>query len=403
MILGTRHAWTRTAAGIVAALAAVATIATGGVAHADDSGDLELTLSAPRIALGEPFRDFRVTVTNRGPGPARGWHVEYDLGGLDDEVVTVEGRFGPGCRRRGERLVCAQPATLGPGHSRREPLPFTLAPVGGRHGPAGSIGVAIVSRGDPAPANNTASVGVEVPAVGVDLVVRADDVRRVTEDGEPTNEPVPPGEASVVTGMIGNLGDTVAVGLRVRVTLPRYVTFAEVEPGCVYTADNRTATCDYHQLALVPIGRVGGGGPSAVGVYFPVRVAEDAPGPMVAEGGELYAAALATTDGRATAGRARGGGAPGLPPNIRVISTRQVEDADPTDNTDEFVAYLAGPPDGGTPEPGTGAGVGLPVTGVRAGLVGGLGTGLLLVGGVLVFLSRRRATPTRPGGRRPVG
>ncbi|ROT33820.1 hypothetical protein [Micromonospora sp. HM5-17] len=387
MILRTRRAWTRTGVALLATLTTGAMIAVGGAAHADEPGDLELALSASRVSLGEPFRDVEVVVTNHGPGPAGGWHVEYDLGGLDDEVVTVGDRFGPGCRLGGERLVCPGETALGAGHRWRGPLPFSLTKVAGRHGPAGSVTVTVVAEGDPVPANNAGRFEVEAPAVGVDLVVQADDIHQVTAAGEPTDAPVPPGGESMMVGIVGNLGDTVADGLRVRVTLPRYVTFAEAEPGCDYTADRRTVTCDYQQLLLVPVrrGAEPGAPPAVIGVYFPVRVAEDAPGPLVAKGGELYAAALGTMDDPDPALRRRGRG-PALPENVRAVSAREVEDADPADNVDGFVAYLAGPPNGG----GGGAGEGLPVTGVQAGLIAGIGTGVLLVGGVLVFLSRRR-------------
>lgn len=39
---------------------------------------------------------------------------------------------------------------------------------------------------------------------------------------------------------------------------------------------------------------------------------------------------------------------------------------------------------------GSGGGGGLPVTGVQAGLIGGIGAAVLLAGGVLLLLSRRR-------------
>jgi hypothetical protein len=57
---------------------------------------------------------------------------------------------------------------------------------------------------------------------------------------------------AVVNGFFLNQGDMTADGVKVTVTLPAKATFAEVEPGCVYTADNRTVTCQYADITLIP-------------------------------------------------------------------------------------------------------------------------------------------------------
>ncbi|MEO3745176.1 LPXTG cell wall anchor domain-containing protein [Plantactinospora sp. B5E13] len=377
-----------------------AMIVTGGAAYAAEGVDLTVSVSDRTVAAGEPLARHRVTVRNTGTVevPA-GWRVEYDLGGLDERVVRRDGELARGCVEERGKIVCTVPEGLPVGRSLDLATPFTLTGVGAGPGPAGGFTVAAVAEEDGNPADNTATVDVEVPAVGVDLVSYAEDIRQVTADGGGTDRPVPPGGETILFGAVANVGDTVAEGVRVRVTLPEYVTFGEVEQGCDYTPDNRTVTCDYHQIVLVPTDRDTGGDDelvSAVGLYFPVRVDRDAPGPLVAEGGELYAAALDTTDGTSPARRRT----PALPEGVRALSAeeaedlaaKEVEDAEPGDNSYPFAAHIAGPPDGSGSGSGSGSGGGdgLPVTGVQAGLIGGVGAGVLLVGGVLIFLARRR-------------
>ncbi|MEE6258175.1 LPXTG cell wall anchor domain-containing protein [Plantactinospora sonchi] len=365
-----------------------AMIGTGGAAYAAEGVDLALSVSARTVAAGDPLAAHRVVVHNDGTVevPA-GWHLEYDLTGLDERVVRRGGDPAKGCTGDGDRIVCAIQEGLPAGQRLELATPFTLTGVAGRHGAAGSFTVAAVAEQDTDLADNTATVDVEVPALGVDLAVQADDIHRVTAGGEATDEPVPPGGETFVFGVVGNFGDTIAKGVRVRVTLPEHVTFAELEPGCAYTSERRTVTCDYHQITLVPVDRDTSEEDdviSVLGVYFPVEVDRDAPGPVVVQGGELYAAALGAGDGTSPAVLARSG-SPALPEGVRALSAEEIEDAEPSDNSYPFAAHIAGPSDGSG-----GGGGGLPVTGVQAGLIGGIGAGVLLVGGVLLFLARRR-------------
>jgi LPXTG-motif cell wall-anchored protein len=388
MKLRTRRVLARAGAGGLALFASGAMIAVGGAAHADAGADLELTVSSGSVAIGEPLAKHRATSLNKGPGDAVGWQFEYDLSGLDDSVVTVGDRLHLGCELAGEKIRCST-VGLAQGHSLAQPTPFTLTKVPGKHGSAGFYTVTAVSETDPDQTNNSAKVEVEVPAIGVDLAVYAEDVHQVTEEGEFTDRPVPPGGRTLTFGVVGNFGDTIARGIKVRVTLPQYLTFDEVEPGCAYSAGNRTVTCDYDQITLVPADQDTDDSDdviSAVGIVFPVKVAEDAPGPVVARGGEMFSSALAVEDGVDPASVARSRSA-GLPEGATGMSAKQLDDADPADNTDTFRAHIGAPAgDGG----GGGVGGGLPVTGVQAGLIGGVGAGVVLLGGALFLLARRR-------------
>ncbi|AVT33307.1 hypothetical protein C6361_32020 [Plantactinospora sp. BC1] len=399
MKLRTRRLLARAGAGGLALFTSGAMIAIGGAAHADAGADLELTVSSDSVAVGEPLAAHRAVALNKGPGDAAGWQFEYDLSGLDDSVVTLGDRLHLGCELTGEKIRCSTMG-LAPGHSLAQPTPFTLTKVPGKHGRAGSYTVTAVSETDPDQTNNSAKVEVEVPAIGVDLAVYADDVHQVTEEGEFTDRPVPPGGRTLTFGVVANFGDTIAKGVRVRVALPQYLTFDEVEPGCEYSAGNRTVTCDYDQITLVPADRDTDDSDdviSAVGIVFPVKVAEDAPGPVVARGGEMFSSALAVEDGVDSASVARSRST-GLPEGAKGMSAKQVDDADPADNTDTFRAHIGAPSGDGT----GGGGGGLPVTGVQAGLVGGVGAGVVLLGGALFLLARRRRVVlVTPGDEKP--
>ncbi|MFY1688643.1 hypothetical protein [Plantactinospora sp. WMMB782] len=398
MKLRTRHLLVRAGAGGLALFTTGALVAVGGAAQAAAGADLALTVSSDTVAIGEPLAAHRATALNKGPGEAAGWQFEYDLSGLDDSVVTVGDRLHLGCELTGAKIRCSTMG-LNQGESLTQPTPFTLERVPGKHGKAGSYTVTAVSESDPEQSDNSAKVAVEVPAIGVDLSVYAEDVRQVTEDGEFTDAPVPPGGRTFTFGAVGNFGDTIAKGIKVRVTLPQYLTFDEVEPGCGYSADKRTVTCDYDQITLVPAIHDTDGDDdviSAVGIVFPVRVDADAPGPVVARGGEMFSAALAVSDevSRASVQRSRSAA---LPEGAKGMSAKELDDADPADNTDTFVAHIAAPTgDGG------GGGGGLPVTGVQAGLLGGVGAGVVVLGGALFLLSRRRRVVlVNPGDEKP--
>jgi hypothetical protein len=376
----------------LAVCAALALVAIGNPAYAADEqaaeqADLSLTVSADKVTLDESFPDHKATVVNEGPGGTDGsWDLAYDLSGLDDTVVKVGPQFRLGCTLTGDKLVCVDQVALLPGNSFVQPVPFTLERVPGRKGPAGSFTATAVSENDPDPANNVATVAVEVPAQGVDLVAVAEDVFKVAADGTMTDDPVAPGGNSWVVGAVGNLGDTIASGVKVTVALPRHVTFAEAEPGCVYTTDKRSVTCDYADVTLVPVARDTDPDDdviSVVGIVFPITVAANAPGPVVVGGGKLSGNALATQDDPSATTLSQGE-RPALPQGLQALSPDVVQDADPADNTAEFKVHI-----GARPATGGGGG-GLPVTGARTGLIGGVGAALVLLGTTLFLVARRR-------------
>jgi hypothetical protein len=219
-------------------------------------------------------------------------------------------------------------------------------------------------------------------------VAVAEDVFKVAADGTMTDDPVPPGGNSWVVGAVGNLGDTTADGVKVTVALPKHVTFGEAEPGCVYTTDKRSVTCDYADVTLVPVAQDTDPDDdviSVVGIVFPITVAANAPGPVVVSGGKLSGNALGVQDDPSAATLIEGE-RPGLPEALQALTPDAVRDADPADNTANFKVHI-----GARPATGGGAGGGgLPVTGPRTGLIGGVGAALVLLGSTLVLITRRR-------------
>jgi hypothetical protein len=377
---------------------AVAALGSPAYAEGETKADLSLTTNGSGVIVDDTFKDLATTVKNQGPDASPAWTLEYDLSGLDDALVKVGAALPATCTKTGDTVTCAE-ESLAAGDSLVEKVPFTLEGVDGKSGRAGSFTVTAVSETDPEVYNNSATVNVLVPDKGVDLAVFAADVFKVTDEGEVTDEPVPPGESSFFFGGIGNFGDTTAAGIRVSVQLPEHVTFDEVEPGCTYTADNRTVTCDYTDINLIPFDQDTDPDDedfmSVVGVSFPVKVAADAPGPVVLNGGTLSSFALGTTSATQSI-LAKSAKTTSLPKGLKALSAQEVKDANPSDNTDEFAVHV-----GALPATGGGGG-GLPVTGAKVGLIGGIGGGVLAVGAVLfVMARRRRVVLVTPGDETP--
>jgi LPXTG-motif cell wall-anchored protein len=238
-----------------------------------------------------------------------------------------------------------------------------LEPEAGASGAAGTLTASVESAvADPNAGNNSKTVNVNVGNSGVDLLVVAFDV--YASDGSP----VPLGGTSQVDGIIINFGDLAAAGIKIVVTLPEHVTFAETEPDCTYSADNRMATCLYDDIILFP-NPFPPDDDDYLEVYWPVTVAADAPGPAALQGGLMTVTAIDVVQPEGPDVRSA------LPKNMRWVSPDDIPDVDPTDNEDPFAVFIAGD---------------LPVTGARTGLYALSGVGLLMLGALVVVLARRR-------------
>jgi hypothetical protein len=381
MNVRTRRSRLRVAVGASALLTTVALVGLAGPAHAADGADLQLVVSDKKIAAGSLGKIFTVAVKNTSDVDASAFDVEFDLSGLNDKVKVDPLTDITGCELAGAKITCSF-TDLALAKDLAIKIPFGLDQTAGAIGDAGSFKVSVLSESDPNKANNEATVGVEIPGSGVDLGVFAFDVYALDASGAFTDEPVAPGETSIVAAGVANQGDKIADGLKVSVTLPNYVTFTEVEDGCTYTSDNRTVTCDYKGLVLAP-GKVDLTQPFGVGAFFPVKVASNAPGPVNLTGGTFSAAALAETDPADASSLAKLSSSK-LPNNFKALTAADVKDIDLSDNTDDFTVFVGAPASGG------GGGGGLPVTGVQAGLMGGIGGAALITGAVLFMVARRR-------------
>jgi hypothetical protein len=220
------------------------------------------------------------------------------------------------------------------------------------------------------------------------------DVTRIDSKGNLTGKPVNPGETSTAQALIANQGDRTSVGLKVRIELPKLVTFAEKFDGCEYSSNNRVVTCSDDEYPLIPVDEdtTADKERSALRLGFPVTVSKDAKGPVSLTGGSYTATALGVQadDARnrraAAAAVAPAYAAPALAADVAKI------EVDASDNTDGFAVLVAGADNGQGGGTGTDGGTdgGLPVTGPVAATAGGLGIAVAVAGGVLFLAARRR-------------
>jgi LPXTG-motif cell wall-anchored protein len=114
---------------------------------------------------------------------------------------------------------------------------------------------------------------------------------------------------------------------------------------------------------------------------FDVRVASTVNGPVNLTGGSLIVEALGEAAevpaARAATAKKWGNAAMSLDPE-------QYKDIDATDNSDDFIAYVAGAP----LPPGE-----LPTTGANTLLITAVGAGMLAAGAALFMITRRRRLP----------
>jgi hypothetical protein len=391
MNVRTRRVWTRASVGALALFSAAAVAALGSPAYADGGADLALTVSGEKIAADVSSKLFFVKLHNNGPDTATGIKLQFDLSDLTDEITNfrVTGQI---CEESDDgKIVCPfEDMPLDADFTAKIPLELSHDP--GSTGDAGSFTVTVLSDADPIADNNSKTVNVEIPGSGVDIGVLADDVFKLAKSEQDAQQPVPPGGEGLFRGLIFNQGDTVAGDLVFSVDLPEHVTLGSSDPSCTASSDKRTVTCQAEDLILIPADQDTDEDDdlfSVIEVAFPVKVAEDAPGPVVLPGGVFAATGRAISVDLATLDRART--TVKLPANVKPLSPVEIKDLDPTDNTDEFAVHVDAPATGGgPPTSGGGEGGGLPVTGMQVGLIGGIGGGILVTGAVLFIIARRR-------------
>ena len=350
--------------------------------------DLELTVVGTRLAAGADGKIGWAKITNKGTGTPSKLSITADLSQVDlERIIALPFSTGDCDFQDDFKVTCeVSPDTIpGPGETLELPVFVYKTEVKSPY--SAPVKFTINSPDDTNKGNNSKTVKITAgEASGVDLGVLVPDVKfRI--DGE--NGPVFPGEGdelpelragdrTVVSGWVFNWGDVAATGLKVKVQLPKQVTFAEAEETCEYSADKRTATCTYTDLLLLPMDPDSEGDLGAA-FYWPIQVAEDAEEPVTLGGGSWTVEALGQVAPEKQVRKA----AKPLPKNVKMISAESVKanEVDASDNVDDFAVVLAG---------NGGGGGGLPVTGVQAGLIGGVGVAVVAAGGVMFLMARRR-------------
>ncbi|MGK5674121.1 cell wall anchor protein [Micromonospora sp. URMC 106] len=380
---------------------AVALLAAGGLttvavpAYAADQADLDLVPISGQLARGvdaAKAKPFKFTVNNlAGDVDAKGVTVTVDTSGLKKKVGFV---VPDGCEVTGKSFTCLLGDLRG-GTSEDFGVPLFSA---GRRGDGGVLKVTISSAtADPDKENNSVDVPVTVTKPGYDLTSWVQDVQaNVVVNGavadEPDLKPVRRGETVPLDWAVYNDGSRPATGLFYGLSLPAGVSFAKLPEGCLQQdfEGRAQAFCEDSGAVVEP------------GEYYTadvrVTVGDDVTEPVLREG-VLFAYGLDAAEGEPEAEAKVAGPA----------QRKTFTEVDETDNHTVFEAFVdlsaqptPTPTPSGEPTPtpsttpgggtggGDGDGGGLPVTGVQAGLIGGIGAAVLLAGGALLLISRRR-------------
>jgi hypothetical protein len=356
------------AAGLVAAGAFAAPALAAGPT------DLALTLSGTTLAATTSGKPAVATATNKGSETATGIVITFDLSALDTSVVDLPLPHTEFCDKDGAKITCG---VVDVKAGENLDLEFDLVRKGA--GDAGKLTVSVShGAGDPVGANDSATAVVTVSeGSGPDLTVWAPDVP-INEEGRTGT--VAPGAQTVLFYSVANYGDEAVQGLEFTVKLPEHVTFVEQEEGCEYTPDNRTATCTYKNAVLIPADEDTDDGDKQYSYFGDfvnlIKVADDAPAPAVLDGGLVTVEGLGTVAPEAALRQATAN----LPEGVEGGSAKEI---DKSDNTDEFSVHVA-------VAGGGGGGGELPVTGVQAGLIGGVGLVVVAGGGAMLLMARRR-------------
>ncbi|SCE82343.1 cell wall anchor protein [Micromonospora mirobrigensis] len=407
-----------------AAAAPAPTVPAPAGAAAGGEADLALVPLSTKLAVGvreARAKPFKFTVDNtRGAADARDVTYTVDISNLDPDRVGY--LLDPDCAvaRDGDSFTCPLGDLAG---GTSEDFAIPLFSTGGR-GDAGSLTVTIGSAtADQELGDNTVDLDIEVTEAGYDLTAWAQDVYAdAVVDGDDAGENalrgVRPGDTAPLDWLVYNAGSRATTGVFYGITLPAGVTFAELPAGCVRQEIGGLAQAFCQDDAVVL--RPGEFYTDTVRVTVDARV--DDP---VLRIGNLFAVGL---DG-VSAGRAKE--QPRVATKAQRRALAEVDEGDNSTVFDVFVDLSAEPTPGPTGQPtptptatatpttaptasptvaptgqpsasattpgagGDGGGSGsddggLPVTGVQAGLIGGIGLAVLAAGAALLLLARRR-------------
>lgn len=375
--------------GAAALLASGALTAFGVPAQAADTAtDLSVEVTGTRVAAGAQDKVAFAKIKNNGPGTPDNFLVNVDVSKIDfDKVAVVPVTDGP-CTIDGDvqptlfSCLVDDEVVPGPGETLEVALVTFKAEEGVDLPYTAPFTVTVKSDGDTVADNDTASADLELTEdSGVDMGIIVPDVTVQSDGSENPPLLVPGAEAAVLVEII-NQGDVIADGIKLNLTLPKGVTFTEDLRECTFSADRRVADCPTPLLQVAPDDILVG--------YFPVKVAADVKAPVALQGGNGTIAALGELPATSANLAAKKKTLPSFLKAATKEQAAEVRDVDDTDNSDAYAVVVAAKGGSGGGDGGDGDGGGLPVTGAKAGLIGGIGAAVLLAGGLMFLAARRR-------------
>jgi len=366
-----------------------------------DAHQLVITARGTTVTAGNG-KNGMLSVYNQGPNNVVEASFEFNLSDLDPAKVDFQLLPNDACGVPGKTAISCQSI----GERSTLDLLFRLTPAEGvKPGPAGTITAVLkdsLHDGVAAPPHEF-TFPVTVAPPGADLLVWAPD-QPFQVDG--TVGKIKRGEDGTLSILIVNQGDQTVNGVRVTAKLVKGATFTDLD-GCQASTDRLTLTCELTDLSLIPAAQDTDPDDdvwSAVEFIPGVHIADDAKSPKGwpdLPGNTVAVEPLAVEPTTAKALRT----AAALPPGVRGVTLAGL-DIDATDNTDDFTIMLAaadgtgGGSGGGTgggsgDGEGGGSGGGLPITGAPAMATADAGLAAIVVGALLLFLTRRRKPTTK--------
>ncbi|PWU47002.1 hypothetical protein DLE60_23845 [Micromonospora globispora] len=393
--------------GAAALLASGAFTALGAPAQAAGTEtDLSLDVVGTRVADGVEGKLAFVKVTNKGENTPSELAVRADVSKVDwtkvAPVPAVDGCELEGTQQKPTAWTCFATTDGLPGAGETIDLPVVLFKlVDLKEAYSAPVSFTLISKDDTNADNNTKSATIEfTKQSGADLAVMADDVKNAVtvKNGKlQFGGDLHAGDTAALIYTAWNQGDLATAGLKVSVKLPKGVTFTEAEDDCEYDADKTSLVCTYANLPFVP------------------QEQDTKDGDNVTAGGRFYHLLTVAEDVKAGA---LTGGTVSVEPIMpeKTITAQSIEiktmpdnmtavqatDLDTSDNTDGYAVVVAAQGgSGGGDDTGNDDG-GLPVTGAKAGLIGGIGAAVLAAGGAMFLVARRRRVVlVTPGDEKP--
>ncbi|MFE9691663.1 cell wall anchor protein [Micromonospora sp. NPDC005806] len=390
--------------GAAALLASGAFTIFGAPAHAAGTEtDLSLDVVGTKVADGAAGKLAYAKVTNKGENTPSELALKIDVSKVDfdqfavfpDADCDVDNDTKPTvftCHATSEGLP-------GPGETTDLPLLVLKAEQKLEQAVTIPLTVTLISKDDTTADNNTKTVNVDFSKEsGPDLAVLADDVKNAVtvKNGKiQLAGDLHAGDTAQLIYTVWNQGDVTTAGFKVSVKLPTGVTFTETEDECEYAADKASLVCTYPNLPFIPLTQEPKNEDETPGGAFfhLLSVSKDVKAGALT-GGTVEVTPLLPAPGL----KAQSTEIKNAPDNMTPV---EAPDVDGSDNTDGYAVVVAAK--GGTGGGGGGSDEGgLPVTGAKAGLIGGVGVAVLAAGGAMFLVARRRRVVlVTPGDEKP--